>query len=119
MKNNIIFLFINLIGLGFAIDLTMRISKGAVGFGFQHSDRRYQRDCLSAAWDRGFWDLAYLEWLDSPCVWAIVFRRRTMEDGGIQNRLELTTARTQSISLRARLDIEHGQYRLKALLLRS
>lgn len=35
MKNNIIFLLINLIGLGFVIDLIVRISNGYVGFGFQ------------------------------------------------------------------------------------
>ena len=35
MRNNIIFLIINLIGLGFAVDLIIRISNGYVGFGFQ------------------------------------------------------------------------------------
>ena len=35
MKNNIVFLMINLIGLGFAVDLIARISNGHIGFGFQ------------------------------------------------------------------------------------
>ena len=35
MKNNIIFLLINLIGFIFAADLIVRISNGYVGFGFQ------------------------------------------------------------------------------------
>ena len=35
MRNNIIFLIINLIGVGFAVDLIVRISNGSVGFGFQ------------------------------------------------------------------------------------
>ena len=35
MRNNIIFLFINLIGAGFAVDLIVRIANGLVGFGFQ------------------------------------------------------------------------------------
>ena len=35
MRNNIIFLIINLIGVGFAVDLIVRIANGYVGFGFQ------------------------------------------------------------------------------------
>jgi hypothetical protein len=35
MKNNIIFLIVNLIGFGFAVDLIVRIFNGHVGFGFQ------------------------------------------------------------------------------------
>ncbi|MHB1703226.1 MAG: hypothetical protein ACYCS0_03270 [bacterium] len=35
MRNNIVFLIINLIGAGFAIDLIVRIANGYVGFGFQ------------------------------------------------------------------------------------
>lgn len=35
MRNNIIFLIINLIGVGFAVDLIVRIANGHVGFAFQ------------------------------------------------------------------------------------
>lgn len=35
MRNNIIFLIINLIGFGFVADLVVRIFNGHIGFGFQ------------------------------------------------------------------------------------
>ena len=35
MRNNIVFLIINLIGAGFAVGLIVRVANGYIGFGFQ------------------------------------------------------------------------------------